>query len=99
MPRLPNSPVQFQFGVRGWAAIAVGLIVLAAIAFLAVGLFIVILPLMLLAPILFRFFPKPILYRVGAPPEKPRAAAAPIIEGDFKVIDNTGDRNPEAKDA
>jgi hypothetical protein len=99
MQRLPNSPVQFQFGVRGWAAIAVGLAILAAAAFLAVGFLILILPVMLLAPILFWVLPKPTFYRVGTPPENPPATEAAVIEGDFKVIDNAIDRRSGANDA
>jgi len=99
MQRLPNSPIQFQFGVRGWAAIAVGLAILALVTFLAIGLFILILPVLLLAPILFWFLPKPRFHRVGAWSEKPPVTEATIIEGHFKVIDDTSDRKSEANDA
>jgi hypothetical protein len=94
-----NFPFQFQFDVRGWAAVAVGLALLAALAFLAVGLFILILPLMLLAPILFWFLPKPKVYRVGTPSQKPPPTEATIIEGEFKVIDHPTDRISGANDA
>jgi hypothetical protein len=99
MQRLPNSPLQFQLGVRGWAAIAVSVATLAVVAFLAIGLLILILPVVLLASILFWFLPKPKFYRVGTRSEKPSATEATIIEGHFKVIDNTSDRNSEANDA
>ena len=99
MQRLPNSPLQFQFGVRGWAAIAVGVAILAVAAFLAIGFLILILPVVLLASILFWFLPKPKFYRVGARSEKPPVTEATIIEGDFKVIDDTSDRNSGANDA
>jgi hypothetical protein len=98
MQRLPNSPIQFRFGVRGWAAIAVGLVILAVVTFLAIGIFILLLPVVLLASILFWFLPKPSFHRVGARSEKPPVAEATIIEGHFKVIDNTSDRNSEAND-
>ena len=99
MQRLPNSPIQFQFGVRGWAAIAVGAATLALVAFLAIGFLILILPVVLLASILFWFLPKPKFYRVVTRSEKPPVPQATIIEGDFEVIDNASDRNSEANDA
>ena len=92
MQRLPNSPFQFRVGVRGWAAIAVGAAILAVVALLAIGFFILLLPLVLLAPILFWFLPKPRIYRFGARPEKPPATDAAVIEGDFKVIDDKAAR-------
>jgi hypothetical protein len=91
MQQLPKP--RFQFGVRGWVAVTVGLAALAVIAFLAIGFLIIILPLMLLAPILFRFLPKPKFYRVDIPAEKPPATDGSVIEGDFKVIGDTSDRN------
>src|SRR5580698_2448736 len=78
MQRLPNSPVQFQLGVRGWAAVAVGLVIVAALALLTIGFFIVLLPLLLLAPILFWILPKPKIYRV--PPQNPPASDGTVIE-------------------
>jgi hypothetical protein len=99
MQRLPDSPIQFQFGVRGWAAIAVGLVILAVVAFLAIGFLILILPVLLLASILFWFLPKQKFHRVGAWSEKPPVTDTTVIEGHFKVIDNTSDRNSEANDA
>ena len=99
MQRLPNSPLQFQLGVRGWAAIAVGVVTLAVAAFLAIGFLVLILPVVLLASLLFWFLPKPKFYRVVTRPEKPPATQATIIEGQFKVIDNASDRNSGAHDA
>ena len=87
MQRLP----QFQFGVRGWAAVAAGLAILAVIAFLAIGFLIFILPVVLLASLVFWFLPKPKIYRV--PAQKPPATDGAVIEGDFKVIRDTSDRN------
>jgi hypothetical protein len=54
---------------------------------------------MLLAPILFWFLPKPKVYRVGTPSQKPPPAEATIIEGEFKVIDHPTDRISGANDA
>jgi len=97
MQRLPNS--QFQFGVRGWAAVAVGLVMLVAVALLAIGFFVLILPVLVLAPILFWILPKPNLYRVVTPAEKPPATDATIIEGNYKVIGNRVDQNSGGNDA
>jgi hypothetical protein len=99
MQRLPNSSIQFQLGVRGWVAIAVSVAILAVVAFLAIGLLILILPVVLLAPILFWFLPKPKFHRVTTRSEKRPTTEATVIEGHFKVIDNTSDRNSEANDA
>jgi hypothetical protein len=89
MQRLP----QFQFGVRGWAGVAAALAALVVIAFLAIGLLIFILPVVLLASVVLWFLPKPKFYRV--PAEKPPATDGGVIEGDFKVITDTRDRNPQ----
>ena len=99
MLRLPNSAIQFRFGVRGWAAIAVGVAILAVAAFLAIGFLILILPVVLLASILFWFLPKPKFHHVDAWSEKPPVTDATVIEGHYKIIDNANDRNSEANDA
>jgi len=91
MQRLPNSPIRIQFGLRGWAATAVGTAILAAISFLAIGFIIFILPVVLLGSILFLFLPKPTLYQIGIPSEKPPVKGTTIIEGEFSVIDGTSD--------
>jgi hypothetical protein len=97
MRRLSNSPFQYRFGLRGWAAVAVGLAILAAISFLAIGFVVLILPVVLLAPIFLRFLPKSKFYRVSSPVEKPPATEATVIEGDFKVISSAPDRNSDPK--
>ena len=99
MQRLPNSPIQFQFGVRGWAAIAVSAAILALLAFLAIGFLIVILPVALVAPILFWLLPKPKGHRVRAHSEKLPATETTVIEGDYKVIENAATRNSGTNDA
>lgn len=91
MQRLPGP--QFQFGGRGWAAIAAGLATLVLIAFLAIGLLIIILPLVLLGSVLFLFLPKPKFYRINLPAENPPPTDGDVIEGDFKVIGDASDRN------
>src|ERR1700690_388100 len=84
MPQQPNSPIRIQFGLRGWAAIAVAMAILGAVAFVAVGLLIFFLPLLLLAAVLYWLLPKPKIYRVGIPAAK-RAKDAMIIDGEFRV--------------
>jgi hypothetical protein len=91
MPQRNNSPLRIQFGVRGWAAIAVAIAMLVAIVLLAIGFFILVLPLLLLAPILIWLLPKPKIYRVDIPSDAPPANDATTIEGDFHVIDVTSD--------
>jgi len=95
MQRLPNSPVRIQFGVRGWAAVAVGLAILVAATLLAIGFLFLVLPVVLLAPILFWFLPKPKIYKVGSPSEVPSAAEAIVIEGDFNVVSGEQNRNSD----
>ena len=70
--------------LRGWAAIAVGLGLLAVGTFLAIGIFIFLLPLMLVVPLLYWLLPKPKLYRATAVDQT-------IIEGEFNVVDPKGE--------
>ena len=93
MQLLPNSPVRIQFGLRGWAAIAVGIAILAAVSFLAIDFLVLILPVVLLGSILLWFLPKATLYRVDAPSEKPPANDAATIEGDLQVIEGACNEN------
>jgi hypothetical protein len=86
MQQLPNSPVRIQFGLRGWAAIVAGLAILGVIAFLAVGLLIFLLPVLLLSTVLYWFLPKPKRSSVF-PAEKPPGAGTTIIDGNFRVIE------------
>ena len=82
-----RAPLRIQIGLRGWAAIAAGLAILAAGIFLAIGLIVFLLPLLLLAPILYWLLPKPKIYRVGNPGTKKAAEGAAVIDGEFRVID------------
>jgi hypothetical protein len=93
MQRLKNSPVRIQIGLRGWAAIAASLVILIAvpvvIAFFAIGLFVFVLPAMLLAPLIYYFVPK-------SKPVHPVSASAEdklkrptTIDGTFRVTDMT----------
>jgi hypothetical protein len=83
MPR--PSPLRIQFGLRGWAAIAAALVLLAAVIFLAIGLFVFLLPVLLLAPILYWLLPKPKIYRISNPASA--AEGATVIDGEFRVMD------------
>jgi hypothetical protein len=64
MQRLPGSPLRFQLGLRGWAAVTVGLAIFASltvlVGLLAFGIFIVAVPLFLFAPLTFHFRGKPL---------------------------------------
>ena len=94
MQRLPNYPIRIQFGVRGWAAIATAVIVLGAVTVLAVGFIVFLLPVLILAPVLYWFMPKP-KPKLGPIPHPmnnniPRAANnADIIEGEFTDVSAT----------
>jgi UPF0716 family protein affecting phage T7 exclusion len=89
----PNAPIRFQ--LSGWTAIAAGLLVVTAIAtaaFLALGLFVLVLPLLLIAPVVRHFLRK-------AKPDTIRRPAAnenggTIIDGNFSVIDRGAATEP-----
>lgn len=92
MPQLPNSPIRIQFGFRGWAAVAVAMAILATVAFLAIGIFVFLLPVLIVAPILYWLMPKPqpkpISHTMHS--DIPRQANdAEIIEGEFTVVGPT----------
>ena len=72
-------------GLRGWAAIAAGLAVLATIAFLAIGLVIFVLPIVLLAPIIFWLLPKPKRAPASVLASSKQSSGAQIIDGSFTV--------------
>jgi hypothetical protein len=91
MRQLPKFPLRIQFGVRGWAVIAVAVAIFATFTFLAIGIFVLFLPVLLIAPILFWFLPKPKLYPIGPSLEKPRISDATVIDGDFSVVGRTLD--------
>jgi UPF0716 family protein affecting phage T7 exclusion len=104
MPRPPNSPAQFQFRLSGWKAIAVGLVILAtiiaALALLAIGFFVIFLPVMILAPVLYYFVPKlrPRRFMRADAARQPKDRGA-VIDGDFRVVDaRPVEVNPPATD-
>ena len=78
-------------GLRGWAALAAGLAVLATIAVLAIGLLIFVLPIALLAPIVFWLLPKPKRAPASVPASNKQSSGAQIIDGSFTV---TGEKYP-----
>ena len=101
MPGMPNPQHRIQFTLSGWVAIVGALAILAAvavaIAFLAVGLFVFLLPALLVTPIVYYLRPKPRLNprRDNVMSENPTHGAT-IIEGEFKIVgtgDNEGTTN------
>jgi hypothetical protein len=76
MQQLPGSPLRFQLGLRGWAAVIVGLAIFASltvlVGLLAFGILIVAVPLLVLAPLISRFRGKPTQVWTGNP--EPEAA-------------------------
>jgi hypothetical protein len=84
-----GSPIRIQFGLRGWAAIAAALALFAAITFLAVGLFIFVLPVLFIASTIYWLLPKPRPKpnRVGGPVANEPANGATVIDGEFRVIE------------
>ena len=93
MPRPSNSPIRIQLGLRGWAAIAAVLAILIAvtiaIAFLAIGFFVFVLPVLLLAPLFYYFMPKPKpVHRVSDTAEQ-ELNRPTTIDGTFRVTDMT----------
>jgi hypothetical protein len=88
--RRPNAPIRFQLGLSGWTAIAGGLLIaaaIAAIAFFALGLFILVLPVLLIAPMVRYFLRKP---NIAQNPTAPNGANGITIDGNFRVIDRGG---------
>jgi len=93
MPQPSNSPIRIQIGLRGWAAITAVLAILfaaaVAIAFLAIGFVVFVLPAMLLAPLFYYFMPKPkpIFHPVSDTAEHDLARPT-IIDGTFRAMDS-----------
>jgi hypothetical protein len=86
MPPQNNPRVHIlRFGLRGWAAIGEATVVLVAVAVLALGLFVLFLPILLLAPVLYYFLPRPKGYSLRR--QQPKDST--IIEGEFRMIDSS----------
>ena len=94
MQQLPGSQCRIQLGIKGWAAIAIGLTAFIAVAtVLAIGFFFVVLPMVILAPLIYWLMPKQRVFFVGSPgASKPMNDAndstpGPIIDGTYREID------------
>jgi hypothetical protein len=95
MPQqLPGSQYRIQFGVKGWAAVAVGLTAFIAVAAaLAIGFVFIALPVIALAPLIYWFMPKrkiSAMINPGATAVKNDANGSPpgtIIDATFREID------------
>ena len=93
MPRQPKSPVRTRFGLSGWVAIisalAIFAVLVAAIAFLAVGLFVFLLPVLLIAPVLYYFMPnlRPKAVTLNGASAQWETKGQTIIDGEFRVVD------------
>jgi len=99
MQQLPGSQYRFQFGLKGWASIIVGLAIFIAVAsFLAIGFFFVVLPVMVLAPVIYYFIPKKITHVVGSPERTGslrttgEAKGGIVIDGDYRAIEADPDK-------
>jgi hypothetical protein len=99
MQRLTGSQYRLQFGLKGWASIVVGLAIFIAVAsFLAIGFFFVVLPVMVLAPVIYYFIPKKITHVVARPewtgPFRPagEAKGGAVVDGDYRVIEADPDK-------
>jgi hypothetical protein len=88
MLRFYGSPIRSKPGLSGWAAVAMGLSILAvliATAFLALGMLVLLLPVLLVVPFMQYFRPK--LRHANQHPIKVWPGHATIIDGEFRVID------------
>jgi hypothetical protein len=94
MQQLPNSPIRFQLGLRGWISVVVGLAMFAAltalVSLLALGIFIIAVPLFILAPLVLHLRRKNALAMIIDPHQEslivPKSQPA-IIEGTFSQGD------------
>lgn len=75
--------INLRGGLRGWAAIAAGLAFLVAVAFLAIGLVMFVLPIMLLAPIVYWLLPKPKRATASVTGSGKQVSRSQIIDGSF----------------
>jgi hypothetical protein len=91
MRQLPGPRHGIHFGLKGWAALFAGLAIFIAIAsLLAIGFVIFVLPMIVLAPLIYYFIPKKTLYvmETSAPIEvTDNTKHGTIIDGQFRVIE------------
>ena len=105
MQQLPKSQYRIRFGLRGWAAVVLGLATFMAVAaFLTIGFLFVVLPMIVLAPVIYHFLPKKSVYVVATPDSMERTAQKSdraIIDGDYRVIEAKagGEKSQAAEEA
>ena len=90
MLQLPGSQYRLQFGLKGWASIIVGLVIFIAVAtFLAIGFLFVVLPMIVLAPVIYYFMPRKSGHVMRAPEmrETSEVKGGAVIDGEYRVIE------------
>jgi uncharacterized RDD family membrane protein YckC len=93
MTQPQDSPIRLRIGVRAWAGIIIGLIIvgaiLIAIAVVAVGVFLFLLPFIAIMALLYYLFPSWFRTR-----RYRRSAGVTIIDGEFRVV-NPAETEPQ----
>ena len=94
MQQLPGSQYRLQFGLKGWTSVIVGSVILIAVStFLAIGFFFVVLPMIVLAPVIYYFMPRKSLHAVRTPETIGTMRATDelkggaVIDGEYRVIE------------
>src|ERR1700692_1646231 len=94
MQQLSGSQYRLQFGLKGWASIIVGLAIVIAVAtFLAIGFLFVVLPMIVLAPVIYYFTPRKSEHVMRAPEttgtmrETSEVKGGAVIDGEYRVIE------------
>jgi hypothetical protein len=89
MQQLRGSGTRIQFGLKGWAAIGVGIAVVLTAGLLAIGLFIFMLPILIVAPALFYFAHRSKTIPASAQRSTEyKTSQGTVIDGEFRVIDS-----------
>lgn len=87
MTQPPHSPIRIRLSTGSWISIIAGLfvvgLILVAIAVLALGIFLFVLPFVAVMTVLYYLFPSMFGRRR---PQRQRASVT-IIDGDFRVVD------------
>jgi O-antigen/teichoic acid export membrane protein len=94
MQQLPGSQYRLQFGLTGWASIIVGLAIFIVVAtFLAIGFFFVVLPMIVLAPVIYYFMPRKgghvvrTAETIGTMRTTGEEKVGAVIDGEYRVIE------------
>ena len=94
--QLPGSQYRVQFGIKGWALVAVGVTAFIAVATaLAIGFFFIALPMIILSPLLYWFMPKRKINVVinpgatGVVYDADDSTPGTIIDGTYREIGET----------